>query len=238
MPWPIWYCFLLSAARAPCCLAATDCHASLNIFLPSPWLFSHYFCHLDSIITLFVHPSQVSSSSQRASHPSARASLRHQGDSTPSAMKPAQAQALQFPLCWGLGACLAKKRKGTSMAELCQQCDNAQIGSGPSRYHKIKAALVSTERPHQVASKNDSSSLSAQTSTLPCTKCSLWQPGPAVCTNTPCSSLILNSFLFLDTFSLTFSICFGNISIYCALLRGVFHVDVLLHSICTPEEDA
>lgn len=178
MPRPIWYCFLLSAARAPCCLAATDCHASLNIFLPSPWLFCHYFCHLDSIISLFIHPSQVSLSIQRASHPSANTSLRHQGESPPSAMKPAEAQVLQFPLCWGLEAWLPKKGKRTSVAELCQQCNNAQIGSGPSRYHKIKT------------SKNDSSSLSAQTSTPPCTKCSLWQSGPAVCTNTPCSGLI------------------------------------------------
>lgn len=188
MPRPIWYCFLLSAAGAPFRSEATDRHASLNIFLPSPWLFCHYFCHLDFVITLFIHPSQVSSSSQRASHPSASTSLRYQGESSPSAIQPAQAQVLQLPLWWGLEAWLAKKEKGTSVAELCQQCNNAQIGFGSSRYHKIKTALVSTERPHEAASKNDSSSLSAQTSTLPCTKCSLWQPGPAVCTTAVCTN--------------------------------------------------
>lgn len=207
-----------------------DCHASLNIFLPSLWLFCHYFCHLDFIISLLVHPSQVSSSSQRASHPSASTSLRHQGESSPSAMKPEQAQVLQLPLCWGLGGWLAKKGKGTSVAELCQQCNNAQIGSGPLKYHKIKTAFISTERAHEVASKNDSSSLSVQTSTLTARSHSLYKY-PLLRSN-------LKFFYFLDAFSLTFSIHFGNTSIYCALLRSVSLVDVLLYSICTPEEGA
>ena len=88
-----------------------------------------------------------------------------------------------------------KEKKITCMSESSQHCNNAQIGFGPSRYHKIKAALISTERLHVAESKNDSSSLSAQTFTLTCAEHLLLQPGAAVHTDTPCSGLILDSFI-------------------------------------------
>lgn len=88
-----------------------------------------------------------------------------------------------------------KEKKGTSVGESSQHCNNAQIGFGPSRYHKIKAALISTERLHVAESKNDSSSFFAQTSTGTCAEHSLQQPGAAVHTDTACSGLILDSFI-------------------------------------------
>lgn len=72
------------------------------------YFFEHFLAITMTILSLllsfrfhyyFVHPNQVSSSSQRASHPSASTSLRHQGELPPSAMSPAQAQVLQLSLC-------------------------------------------------------------------------------------------------------------------------------------------
>lgn len=87
-----------------------------------------------------------------------------------------------------------KEKKRTSVAELSQHCNNAQIGFGPSRCCKIKAALISTERLYVAESESDSSSPSAQTSTLTGAEHSLRQPGAPVRTDTPCSALILVSF--------------------------------------------
>lgn len=48
-----------------------------------------------------------------------------------------------------------KKKQDTYVGESSQHCSDTEIRFGPSRYRKIKAALLSTERLHLAESKND-----------------------------------------------------------------------------------
>ena len=127
------------------------------------WTFScRRLAYFEAFVTLLVHLIQASSSSQRAILPIYGASPWSPRDSPPCAMKPAQAQVFQLHLWWGLEAWPEKKgKKVTSVGESSQHHSNAQIRFGPSRYHKIKAALISAVRLPVAESKNDSSSLFA-----------------------------------------------------------------------------
>lgn len=153
--------------------------------------------YFEALITLFVHLSQASSSSQRAilpicEHPSeVLERIPTQRNETSSSSGSAVFPRVRFESVAGKKK---KEKKRTSVAELSQHCNNAQIGFGPSRCCKIKAALISTERLYVAESESDSSSPSAQTSTLTGAEHSLRQPGAPVRTDTPCSALILVSF--------------------------------------------
>ncbi|KAI1240975.1 hypothetical protein IHE44_0009431 [Lamprotornis superbus] len=128
------------------------------------------------IITLFIHPSQVSLSSQRASHPSASTSLRHQGESPPSAMKPAEAQIhfLTFSIPFGNTSTNRALLRSASLMD----ATHVLSWRGPSQSRRLVLCLVLLSTEHRQSLSPEVRSLKTselQSARLKHRGASLWQ---------------------------------------------------------------